>query len=646
MAVGDLAVKLRADTAEFESDMGRAVHVANREMESMVAKATAAGVLIGNALTQMASNFARQTAETLKMGDELSKLSQRTGQTVQRLSELQMAAELSNVGVGSLTTGLSTFNKALVDAQDGNSKAGQTFKALGVDITAGPEQAMRQFIKAVNELPNPETKLAAMRVGFGRAGDALIPMIGSLDETTQRLRNLGVVMSEDLAKKSERFNDAMGLLTISGRALYQQALMPIIEPLTTIAESMLKSKERGTSLKDTFIELGKAIISTHGTILSYVPFWGKTIEDQAQRAFNALDRLKQSGIRPIGPAPNEPQGPPSSLANPEAVACAVSGGKWVNGACQREKPRVARGRTARDPAMSAEQIAREEARAAEEEAKTVSEAFGFLPKMQEALRERERFENMFGEDRLMGMSLEDVRAFHKAYLEAIDAGIDAEERAMRAAAGFTEDGKAVAENTKEATTLARDLGLTFSSAFENALRPGAKLRDLIKGLGTDLSRLGVRKFFTEPMIEAFETFIKTNLGGGGKGGSSLLSMFSSASGLGGFLSNLIGGGGPSAIGYGAAGVEAGSAFVSTGSGFVPALDEGTPYVTRTGLALIHQGERVVPAAENRRGDGGLNFTQINHVETNVDAQRVQHAMAVSERRAVASIEDLRRRRVR
>lgn len=95
-------------------------------------------------------------------------------------------------------------------------------------------------------------------------------------------------------------------------------------------------------------------------------------------------------------------------------------------------------------------------------------------------------------------------------------------------------GKGV-EKTK---TLAEELGLTFTSAFENAIVGGGKLSEVIKGLGQDILRLTVRKTITEPLGGLFTNALGSLFsfdGGGYTGGGP---RAGGIDGKGGFLSVL------------------------------------------------------------------------------------------------------------
>lgn len=95
-------------------------------------------------------------------------------------------------------------------------------------------------------------------------------------------------------------------------------------------------------------------------------------------------------------------------------------------------------------------------------------------------------------------------------------------------------GKGV-EKTK---TLAEELGLTFTSAFENAIVGGSKLSEVIKGLGQDILRLTVRKTITEPLGGLFTNALGSLFsfdGGGYTGGGP---RAGGIDGKGGFLSVL------------------------------------------------------------------------------------------------------------
>lgn len=67
---------------------------------------------------------------------------------------------------------------------------------------------------------------------------------------------------------------------------------------------------------------------------------------------------------------------------------------------------------------------------------------------------------------------------------------------------------------EEAQQAVRDLGLAFSSAFEDAIVNGNDLRDVLAGLLQDIGRLVVRRTVTEPLAAAFSgSGILDSLGG-------------------------------------------------------------------------------------------------------------------------------------
>ena len=63
--------------------------------------------------------------------------------------------------------------------------------------------------------------------------------------------------------------------------------------------------------------------------------------------------------------------------------------------------------------------------------------------------------------------------------------------------------KAIPPETKKANDAARELGITFSSAFENAIVGGNKFSDVLRGLGQDILRIFARKAITEPLASGF-----------------------------------------------------------------------------------------------------------------------------------------------
>lgn len=78
---------------------------------------------------------------------------------------------------------------------------------------------------------------------------------------------------------------------------------------------------------------------------------------------------------------------------------------------------------------------------------------------------------------------------------------------------LAEAAKSAAQAAREGYDAARDLGLAFSSAFEDAIVSGKGLREVLFGLEQDLLRILTRKLVTEPLANAI-TGIFTGGGGG------------------------------------------------------------------------------------------------------------------------------------
>lgn len=61
------------------------------------------------------------------------------------------------------------------------------------------------------------------------------------------------------------------------------------------------------------------------------------------------------------------------------------------------------------------------------------------------------------------------------------------------------------EKVKETTSFMKELGATFSSAFEQAVVEGQKFQNVLAGLAADIARLFTRKYISDPLMKGIDT---------------------------------------------------------------------------------------------------------------------------------------------
>lgn len=86
--------------------------------------------------------------------------------------------------------------------------------------------------------------------------------------------------------------------------------------------------------------------------------------------------------------------------------------------------------------------------------------------------------------------------------------------------------KKIEQGLNKTKSISEELGVTFKSAFEDAVVGGEGFGDVLKGLEQDIIRLAARKTILDPLLKAFDT---------------LLTSTSSSSGGGNFITDFIGG---------------------------------------------------------------------------------------------------------
>jgi hypothetical protein len=147
----------------------------------------------------------------------------------------------------------------------------------------------------------------------------------------------------------------------------------------------------------------------------------------------------------------------------------------------------------------------------------------------------------------------------------------------------------VAESAKKTDDVARQLGLTFSSAFEDAIVKGKSFRDVLQGIEQDVARIIVRQAITTPMATAISSGM-TGMFGGGKAEGGAVSAG---------MSYLVGEHGPEMLTMGA----------NSGT-ITPSGGGGTYYIDARGadaaaIARLEAGLRQVNASIEYRAVGAV-----------------------------------------
>lgn len=240
--------------------------------------------------------FTKRAADIV---DELGKMSQKVGVTVETLSALKFAAELSDISLDSLGTGLRMLSRNMVETQQGTGDARDGFRALGISVEEMPgklkptETVLMELADRFQKMKDgPEKTALAMRL-FGRAGADLIPLLNQgragIEALRKEAERLGVVFSTEAAKAAEEFNDNMTRLKASATGLSVHMAGPFVKAFGEAAAAFLKAKTEGEGF---FSAMQQGIVQL--TAGSDRQRWEREMANAGEALIQAQDKLDRA----------------------------------------------------------------------------------------------------------------------------------------------------------------------------------------------------------------------------------------------------------------------------------------------------------------------------------------------------------------
>lgn len=536
--LGSLVVDIAANVATLKKDMETARTTVEGAMEGIsraaeTAKHALEAIGVGFSLFEIGKSI----KEAIEFGDKLKDMATATGASVEQLSFLDYVAKQSNTSLDALAGGIGKLQKNLAEVSSG-AGAQNTVDALRLLKLNAADLAKLDVVKqlttigdALQGLANPAQRAQAAAGLFSKSFQELLPFLleGSqgLQDMLERFIELDGQLTGKQAGIFDGFNDGLGELRTAARGAAIAIATDISPALTDfvrwIATEVPKATDFIRNLSDSliqgFLNIGKAskqidlaIWQGLQTSLGKIPGFGFQDKiDAAKKAIAEIDRVIEESQKS-----QDEKLAARKKAQADAIAKILS---------PPQPPAL-------EPFDSASVEAKREAELRRREAAEIAENGRVLNMHLQAIDEESRYWE--ARERKKESLRQQVETTPEKVLRELKEfqdtfGVNSVEYGRRAAQAYDE----LIPPIKEATNAGKELGLVFSSAFEDAIAGGKSFGDVLKSLAQDIEKMIARNLVTKPLESVIGSLFDQSNGSSGGFGKLLSGLFGSPKASGG-----------------------------------------------------------------------------------------------------------------
>lgn len=243
--IGSLVIKLAADTAEFQADLGRSARLLDKHASEMKASLqqvasvarTAFAVVIGTTSVAALRDFVVQTLET---SAALQGLAEQTGASATALSGFAPVATISGTAMDAIGGSLAKLSKGLAGVDDETAGATKALQFLGVrakDASGNlrdPAEVMNDVALKLSEFEDGAGKTALAMELFGKSGASMLPFLKDLAEN----QDLNIRLTAQQIEEADNASKALARMKAETGFVAQTLVTAAIPAMTVLAQEL------------------------------------------------------------------------------------------------------------------------------------------------------------------------------------------------------------------------------------------------------------------------------------------------------------------------------------------------------------------------------------------------------------------------